>query len=301
MIEEIITKIRGFVTVVEGRNTDFLGLHIVYDENAFFIDQKNAIEKLLFKFGFTDCNAKKIPLSVSQDLEMFKDSPACDLSEYQSLLGSLSFIASASRPDICFAVNALSRYNHCATKMHLDALKGILKYLKGTLEYRLIFPKSFQGISLCGASDASWSVLNDGKGFSGYAVKFLGCLVIWKTTKQTLVALSSCEAECQAAVKCVRDLIWIRGLIADIGFDNFLPRSCVVNTDSRSLIGILDSLAMSPRTKHYCRLINFIRDEVAKYNISFVHVAGNLLYADALTKSLPGPKLEEHKPQLNLL
>jgi hypothetical protein len=296
-----MSKIREQVTITEGRPTEYLGLHIECEVGCIYVDQKSAIEKLLAKNGLSDCNAKKTPLTVGQDLDAHEDSPKCDLSAYQSLLGSLMFIAGSSRPDISFATNALSRYNHSATKMHFEALRGVLRYLKGTANYRLCFPRKYEGLSLYGASDASWSVLPDGKGFSGHAVKFLGGLVIWKTSKQGLVALSSCEAECQAATQCVKDLIWLRCLLADMGLSSLVPRTPLVHTDSQSLIGIVNSLAMAPRTKHYRRLINFVKDEVLKYNVGFVHVPGAFLFADALTKSLPGPKLCEHLPQLSIV
>src|SRR5207253_10530561 len=98
----------------------------------------------------------------------------------------------------------------------------------------------------------------------------------------------------------VRELIWLRGLVHESGMCDKVNRPLTIE-DSRSLIDILESLGIKPPPKHFRRLVNFVRDEVVKCNISFVHVPGLDLGVDILTKSVPKPKLVKVLDQFCLL
>src|SRR5207253_843461 len=114
---------------------------------------------------------------------------------------------------------------------------------------------------------------------------------VWKTKRQPIVALSSCEAEVNAICDVVKDLLPMRGLVSEICPD-LLKYPIEIFTDSKSAIDLARSGGNS-RSKHFDRRLNFVRDEVARGNIELVYKPGNELKADVLTKNISGKKLRE--------
>ena len=128
------------------------------------------------------------------------DNELADESTYQSLLGCLLFLAKQTRPDILFGVNVLSRFMAKPTKAHMNTVKGILRYLRGSLDLKTAFCKQTKQPYLSGESDADWSCdQNDRKSATGFYFKYgqhSGALS-WQVRKKQTVALLSCEAEYQ--------------------------------------------------------------------------------------------------------
>ncbi|XP_052730517.1 secreted RxLR effector protein 161-like [Vigna angularis] len=103
-----------------------------------------------------------------------------------------------SRPDISFGVGLVSRFMHDPRQSHLAAAKHILRYLKGTTNYSLLFPKKLNSTSgvLEAWCDSNWSGDQvDRRSTCGYLFKCMGASISWCSKKQNVVALSSCEAE----------------------------------------------------------------------------------------------------------
>ncbi|XP_074578540.1 secreted RxLR effector protein 161-like [Curcuma longa] len=121
---------------------------------------------------------------------------------YRSAIGSLLYLT-ASRPDILFAVGMCARYQSCAKESHLSAVKRILRYLKGTQNVGLWYPRT-ETFDLVGYSDSDYAGCKlDRKSTSG-GCQFLGSsLVSWMSRKQHCVALSTIEAEYIAMGECV--------------------------------------------------------------------------------------------------
>ena len=101
-------------------------------------------------------NSNPVSTPAAADLKLAKSdgSNPVDPVEYQSIVGSLLYLAVATRPDISHAVGVLSKYNSCPTETHLTAAKRVLRYLKRTTEYGLEYKKSESNV--IGYSDASW-------------------------------------------------------------------------------------------------------------------------------------------------
>ena len=114
--------------------------------------------------------------------------------KYSQLIGSLLYIANKSRPDISYAVSRLSRYTHNPSEIHWTALKRVFRYLRGTLDYALLykgFPSTVEGYS-----DANWITDNvDIKSTTGYVFMLGGAAISWGSKKQTLISRSTMEAE----------------------------------------------------------------------------------------------------------
>ncbi|KAJ7303184.1 hypothetical protein JRQ81_012117 [Phrynocephalus forsythii] len=160
-----------------------------------FWHQKHKIQELLERFNMTDCKGAKPPIEVNFQNICSDDSPKCNVHQFESLIGSLQYISTWSRPDISFAVNILSRHLSDPREIHWKSAKRILRYLKHTINYCLVISPT-QEQALQGFSDSSWAHdIVSRKSTSGNVLKLAGVLIDWKVAKQNYVALSTAEAE----------------------------------------------------------------------------------------------------------
>ncbi|XP_070050159.1 secreted RxLR effector protein 161-like [Nicotiana tomentosiformis] len=149
------------------------------------------------------------PIATATKLDMDELGSSVDQKLYRGMIGSLLYLA-ASRPDIVFNVGRCARFQANPKESHLTAVKRILRYLKGTTDLCLLYPKG-SNFNLVRYADADYAgFFVDRKSTSGMA-HFLGsCLVSLATKKQNFVALSTAEAEYVAAASCCAQLLWIK-------------------------------------------------------------------------------------------
>ncbi|GKF38597.1 hypothetical protein Tco_0118658 [Tanacetum coccineum] len=131
-----------------------------------------------------------------------------DHTDYRSMIRSLMYLTS-SRPDIMFATCMCARYQANPNEHHVSAVKKIFRYLKGTINLGLWYPKDF-GFDLTAYSDADHAGCHlDRKSTSG-SVQFLGDkLVCWSSEKQNCVSISIAEFEYVAVFGCCAQVLWI--------------------------------------------------------------------------------------------
>ena len=146
------------------------------------------------------------------------------------------YLSVCMKPDIAFAVGNLARYSAKPTKMHWKALKRVLHYLKGTVNYGLKYSNIGQ-LECVGYSDADWAGdVNDRKSTSGYLFMLNGAPVSWKSKKQNCVALSTAEAEYIALSSASQECKWLRQLQTDIGITPTNPT--ILYEDNQSTIAM---------------------------------------------------------------
>lgn len=122
-----------------------------------------------------------------------------------------------TRPDICYAVNFLSRFISKPSLEHLNAAKRVVKYLAGTTTFGLFY-FSESGGCLEWFTDSDWGgSLNDRKSTSGMLCRIGTCSVTWFSKKQDVVALLTIEAEYIAATSAACQLVWLRRILSDCG------------------------------------------------------------------------------------
>ena len=198
------------------------------------------------------------------------------------MIGSLLYLT-ASRPDIMYSVCLCARFQSQPKESHLNAVKRIFKYLKGTSDLGLFYPSS-SSFDLIGFSDADYAGSQvDRKSTSG-ACEFLGdCLVAWHSKKQTSVALSTAEGEYIAAGSCCAQILWMQQTLQDFGISySNIPIYC----DNTSAINISKNPVMHSRTKHIDVRHHFLRDNVSKGNIELIYISTEKQRADIFTKPL---------------
>nr|XP_028960693.1 uncharacterized protein LOC114825838 [Malus domestica] len=160
-------------------------------------------------------------------------------SEYRSLVGALQYLT-GTRPDLSFAVNLVCQFMHSPRLSYLQAVKRILRYLKGSLDLGLWFSKSSQAPSLQAFSDADWAGCSlDRRSTGGYCVYFGNSLISWSAKKQPTVARSSTEAEYRSLANTVAEITWICKLLADISYS--LPHFLKIWCDNLSAISLAKS------------------------------------------------------------
>ena len=150
------------------------------------------------------------------------NSEDCNENIFRKLLGSFQYLSNVSRPDITFAVNYLAQFSTKPKMIHFKSLKRILCYLKETKEYSIKYSRNWNGETIHAFADANWAYDKiDRKSVSGILKKlgYNDSPIIWKSSKQKTVALSSCEAEYMALALCVQGDSMVMNIFKTIGLD----------------------------------------------------------------------------------
>ncbi|UYV76806.1 hypothetical protein LAZ67_14002076, partial [Cordylochernes scorpioides] len=287
--EKLASEIGKFVALKEkGENEPFIGIEIKKTEYGFDLSQAHYIDKILKKFALEECNIVQTPGDRDQSFDECQDSKPVDKTLYQEMIGSLMYLATGTRPDISFNVSNLSRFCNDAREVHLTEVKRIYRYLNGTRDKMLRYKPSENSILV--STDASWCSTSDAKSYSGYTVKLGNNLISWRSKKQSLVALSTCEAELISICEGICEVKWIKGLLEELCKDANFPTT--LKTDSQSAIKWIKSEKITSRTKHINRKLYFVKDAVEEGTIDLEFVRSDEMEADLLTKSLPKEKLK---------
>lgn len=133
----------------------FLGIKIEFENRKIKLSQESSIERGLTKFGMADCNAVKTPMEKGLQLPSEKQIKKCD-EPYRELLGSLMYTMLSCRPDICFSVAYMGRFQQNPNEIHWQHLKRVVRYLKGTKNMKLIYYKCDK-TPIVGYADADWA------------------------------------------------------------------------------------------------------------------------------------------------
>ncbi|MCO5558109.1 hypothetical protein L7F22_011686 [Adiantum nelumboides] len=203
-----------------------------------YLSQRDYIDKVLHRFHMEEGKAIGTPLppyvkQTAQDCPKTDDMRA-EMAKipYALAVGSLMYAMVATRPDIAFGVGVVSRYMSNPGKKHWEAVKCILRYLKGTKDLCICFGKSETFVH--GFTDADFAKHPDcRKSTSRYVFTFTRGAVSWISRLQKCVALSTTEAEYVAATEATKEALWLMRLVGELGIDAKIP---VLHCDSQSAI-----------------------------------------------------------------
>ncbi|CAA7049695.1 unnamed protein product [Microthlaspi erraticum] len=186
-----------------------------------------------------------------------------DVKLYRGMIGSLLYLT-ASRPDLCFSVGVCARYQAKPKQSHLQAVKKILRYVKGTVNLGIFYSKG-SNRNLAGYCDADWAGCADDRKSTSGGCFFLGNnLIAWLSKKQNSVSLSTAEAEYIALGSCCTQLIWMRQMSADYGMES---GPFLVYCDNKSAIDISKNPVQHSRTKHIDIRHHFVRELVEEKQV----------------------------------
>lgn len=278
----------------------FLGLHINRDmKNGILrINQKRCIENILKRFNMEEC--KGIATPIETNLKLLKGNGLLRTEKpFRELIGCLMYVMLGTRPDICLAVGFFSRFQETAEEEHWVCLKRVLRYLKHTINYELVFNKTENVKPIFGFVDADWgSDPNDRKSISGYLFKVYGCTISWTSKKQQTVSLSSTEAEYIAACSAACEVLWLKNILLDMNITINTPIN--IFEDNQGCIQIAKN-PDTKRTKHIDIKHHFIREQINEGVINLVYIPTNDQLADVLTKGLPRVSFEKFRTGIGIL
>ncbi|GKB11307.1 hypothetical protein Tco_0845230 [Tanacetum coccineum] len=215
---------------------------------------------------------------------------AIDPTHFHGMVGTLMYLT-ANRPDLTFALCMCAQYLEKPTKKHLHAIKRIFKYLRGTINRGLWYPKD-SSISLTAIPlnnlrskplirDYGCQVLDEDTSGS---MQLLGDrLVSWSSKRQKSVAISSTEAEYIALSGCCAQVLWMRSQLTDYGLGfNKIPMYC----DNKSAIALCCNNVQHSRSKHIDIRFHFIKEQVENGVVELYFVNTEYQLANIFTKAL---------------
>ncbi|KZV56018.1 hypothetical protein F511_12717 [Dorcoceras hygrometricum] len=273
-----------------------LGMNIIRNRgnSTICLNQISYIEKVLNKFGMASATAVNVPLAA----HFMLNKEQCPKSEtdinsmrnvpYSNAIGSVMYMMVSTRPDIAYSVSCLSRYMANPGVVHWNAVKWLLRYLKHSLNYGLMFSKCDKGVELTGYVDSNYANDKDNrKSTTSYVFTLCGACVSWKSQLQHIVALSTTESEYIAITEAFKEALWLKGLLNEI---SMLTGKVTVFSDSQSGIQLCKNPVFHDRTKHIDVRFHFIRDIVSKGLIFLEKIPSEYNPADMGTKCLPVSK-----------
>ena len=205
----------------------YLGMKITRSEEYIKLDQSGYVREILEKYShlLRGKEGKTVNTPMERDLKlrkselrtMSKDQQAYVAEfPYQNIVGALIYLAINTRPDISYAVGVLARFNSNPIYRACKALLRLLMYLRSTPNIGLKFYGN--DLNLFGFSDADWAGdLDSRRSTTGYVVYAAGGPIAWQSKLQTTVAVSTMEAEYMAAFGAIQELIWLKGVLSEIG------------------------------------------------------------------------------------
>ena len=273
-----------------GQIRHYLGTSVEMSERGIKISQSSYIEDLLDSFSMSDAHATKSPLNPGIMIDDQPD-PNIPITEYQRGTGSLQYLATKTRPDICRAACLLAEHNAKPTKQCWDALMHVLRYLKGTKDLGLTYDRATKNIPLptpTAYTDSDWGGphTDSRRSVSGFIFMLAGSPISWNSKKQTCVATSSNEAEYIAASEASREAWWISRIMEDMQLLPSPAPPLSLHMDNKGAIDLTTALNGTKRSKHIDIRFHYTRDAVQQGIISVRQIPTKEMKADGMTKPL---------------
>ena len=278
----------------------FLGLEFQHSEKGLFMHQRKYLLEVLQKFNMMDCNVSLTPAEVNLKLDKCENEAVVDGTVFRQIVGSLRYICH-TRPELAFSVGMISKFMSDPRHSHMVAAKRILRYLRGTLNMGILFPHQDEKVRphLVAYSDSDWcgDVL-DRRSTMGYIFMIAGAPISWSSKKQSVVALSTCEAEYIAACSTTCQASWLSSLLQELGIITGMAIELLV--DSKSAIDLARNPVSHDRSKHIETKFHFLRDQVAKGKVKLVHCRTEVQLADIMTKALKADRFKELRRKIGV-
>ncbi|GBE79255.1 hypothetical protein SCP_0204530 [Sparassis crispa] len=272
------------------------------DVRTMRISQHPYAERVLKRFSIQYANPVHTPLEPSIKLglatEPITSDEALEMATvpYREALGTIMYLAVTTRPDLSYPVQVLSRYMANPGIIHWKALKCVLRYIKGTLDYGITFcgpPHPLSTLQPTIYSDSSHADCPDtARSTHGYVAVMASAPVSWSSHRQDVVTLSTTEAEYIAAVHAGQTAMWIAKFMDNIHNPVTLPVN--IRMDSSGGESLAKRSANFTRVRHLHGRYHWLRDAIRLKEIDIIHIPGADNPADIFTKSLSQPVLHKH-------
>ncbi|KAK1692653.1 hypothetical protein QYE76_009350 [Lolium multiflorum] len=245
----------------------FLGIEVVRRTDGFFLHQRKYAHELLDRAGMLNCKPVATPVDTKSKLSATDGSLATDASFYRSIVGALQYLT-LTRPELQYAVQQVCLHMHAPRDPHWAAVKRILRYIRGTMDFGLSLHAS-TATDIVAYSDADWAGCPDTRrSTSGYCVYFGPSLISWSSKRQPTVSRSSAEAEYRAVANAVAEVSWLRQLLVELSCP--VAKATVVYCDNVSAVYLSANPVHHRRTKHIELDIHFVREQGFQEKLAFI-------------------------------
>jgi hypothetical protein len=218
---------------------------------------------------------------------------------YCKLIGKLLYLTITTCPDIAYMVGMLCRFIENPSPPHWYAAKRVLWYLRGTTDMKLVYSHSSAPDLFTTYSDTDLSGnLDNSHSTSGFTICIGRGAVQWGSQLQLHVSLSSTESEYTTASKVGCEVVWMRYLLEELGYDVSCPSPLLV--DNKSTIQVAKHPKHQSTMKHVHHTYHWICNLVDQRQIAISHVPGNENPADIFMKPLGKLKFTKFQGMLRL-
>ncbi|XP_055803170.1 uncharacterized mitochondrial protein AtMg00810-like [Solanum dulcamara] len=233
----------------------FLGIAVTRHTSSLFLSQRKYAAEIINRAGMSSCKPSPTPVSPKLKFGSTTSIPFEDPSLYQNLAGELQYLT-FTRSNITYDVQNVCLFMHDPRDEHMNALKHIVRYLQGTLDYGLhLYPSSTT--TLVSYTDADWGGCPDTRrSTSGYCIFMGDNLISWSAKRQATLSRSSAEAEYQGVANVVSESCWLRNLLLEL--HSPIPRATLIYCDNVSSIYLAGNPVQHQRTKHIEMDIYFV-------------------------------------------
>lgn len=294
----IITKIRdGLKAKYDikelGEVKRFLGFDVMRDRQTrkIFLSQETYTTAMLRKYGMDDANEAKTPWRSKFELPRTWTPMLEKKNWYSTRTGALNWVSTGTRPDIAYTASRLSEANAGPSQEHIDLLHHLFRYLNGTRAYGIELggDMTIEDMKMRAFADASWADDQLRRhSTAGHVIFVAGGPVLWKTKKQSFVALSTTEAEFTNLTPTAYSMQWVAKILEDCGAPQPTPH--MVFTDSKNAyLNVMNPLNVA-RTRCIDIRYKWIIEKCQEGKFVLDHIMGDNMVADGLTKPLDREK-----------
>src|SRR5260370_25281693 len=283
-----------------GHISEYLKMQIVRDrkKKKLIVDQISYAKKVVERFGQQNAKPTNTPLPVGYIPKANEGvvEPK-QRTYYQSIIGSLLYLALGTRPDIAHAVILMSQFMVNPSEDHIQKSLHIVRYINMHINAKIIYDGQNQE-GFIAYADADWaSDPINRKSVTGNIIKLAGGAVSWVSRKQKTVALSSTEAEYMCLSDTTRQIVWIESLFKEL---NFNIKEIALCGDNQGAIFLASNPAQEHRSKHIDIQYHYIRECVEEKKVILHYVPTTEQIAGIMTKCLSHEKFNKFRNQLGI-
>ena len=207
-----------------GAAKQILSMRIIRDKanGTLKLSQLEYVKKILSRFNMNEPKPMSIPLgshfklSKEQSSKTEEEMDHMSKVPYTSAIGCLMYAMVCTRPNIAHAVGVVSRFMSRSGKQHWEAVKWILRYLRGSLDTYLCFTSA--SLKLQDYVDVDFvSDIASRKSITEFVFTLSGTFISWASNLQKIVTLSITEVEYIAATESIKEMIWLHGFLDELG------------------------------------------------------------------------------------
>ena len=220
---------------------------------------------------------------------------------YASLVGSLMYAQTCTRPDISFAVGMLGRYQSNPRLFHWRAVKKVLRYLQGTEDHMLTYRRT-SNLEVVGYSNSDYAGCKDTrKSTFGYLFLLADGAISWKSGKQSVIATSTMEAEFIACFEATVQSLWLRNFINGLSIIGTIAKQMRIYCDNATTVFFSKNDRYTKGAKHMDLKYLSVKEDVQNQRVQIVHIDTHDMIADPLTKGLAPKTFIDHISKMGVV